>query len=106
VALLGAVIGGSLDRAMDVAATLEVRGFTSARRAPRVQRPWSRHDIAFAASAVALAGLALVGWLGGVASFSAYPSVHIPVTGGTLALCAGLIVAVLVPFGDRRGIEP
>jgi energy-coupling factor transporter transmembrane protein EcfT len=31
VALLGAVIGGSLDRAMDVAATLELRGFAAAR---------------------------------------------------------------------------
>ncbi len=33
VALLRAIVGGSLDRAMDVAATLEVRGFASARRA-------------------------------------------------------------------------
>jgi energy-coupling factor transport system permease protein len=48
------MIGGSLDRAMDVAATLEVRGFASARRAPRVSRPWSRHDIAFLVSAAAV----------------------------------------------------
>ena len=34
-AILGAVVGGSLDRAMDVAATLEVRGFASPSRAPR-----------------------------------------------------------------------
>ena len=34
-ALLCAVVAGSLDRAMDVAATLEVRGFATARRAPR-----------------------------------------------------------------------
>ena len=33
VALLGAVVGGSLDRAMDVAATLELRGFAAAGRA-------------------------------------------------------------------------
>ncbi|HXW59511.1 MAG TPA: energy-coupling factor transporter transmembrane component T, partial [Solirubrobacteraceae bacterium] len=32
VALLGAVVGGSLDRAMDVAATLELRGFAMAGR--------------------------------------------------------------------------
>ena len=35
VALLSAVVGGSLDRAMDVAATLELRGFAAARRPPR-----------------------------------------------------------------------
>jgi energy-coupling factor transport system permease protein len=40
VALLGAVVGGSLDRAMDVAATLELRGFATARRPARRRRPW------------------------------------------------------------------
>lgn len=105
-ALLGAVIGGSLDRAMDVAATLEVRGFAIARRAPRVRRPWSRHDLAFAASAVAIAAIALFGALTGADSFSAYPLVHMPVSGRTLALCIGLVAAVLLPFCDRRGIDP
>ena len=105
-ALLGAVIGGSLDRAMDVAATLEVRGFATARRAPRIRRPWSRHDVAFAASAAAIAGVALAGWSAGAASFSAYPTSRMPVDAGTLALCAALLAAVLLPFGDRRGIEP
>lgn len=112
VALLGAVIGGSLDRAMDVAATLELRGLAatrhpsrSARRA-RPARPWSRHDIAFACSAVAIVALAVLGRLGGAAAFQAYPLVHMPVSGETLALCAALIAAVLLPFADRRGIDP
>ncbi len=130
VALLGAVIGGSLDRAMDVAATLELRGFAAARRPmrePRTQRrprfgfgvgashtrssvssarPWSRHDIAFSCSAVAILALAVLGRLSGVASFQAYPLVHMPVSAGTLALCAALIAAILLPFVDRRGIDP
>lgn len=106
VALLGAVIGGSLDRAMDVAATLEVRGFATARRAPRISRPWSRHDIAFAASALAIGALALVGRLSGTASFSAYPEVHMPLGADTLVLSLALIAAVLLPLCDRRGIEP
>ncbi len=106
VALLRAVIGGSLDRAMDVAATLEVRGFATARRAPRAPRPWSRHDVAFLVSAVAIAGLAILGRLTAAASFNAYPELHAPVGLGTAALCAGLIAAVLLPFADRRGIEP
>jgi len=38
VALLAAVIGGSLDRAMDVAATLEVRGLAELKRALELVR--------------------------------------------------------------------
>jgi energy-coupling factor transport system permease protein len=106
VALLAAVIGGSLDRAMDVAATLEVRGFATARRAARVRRPWSRHDLAFTASAAAIVALVIAGRLSGAASFDAYPSIHMPIDLGTLALAVALIVATLLPFCDRRGIEP
>ncbi|HEY4917516.1 MAG TPA: energy-coupling factor transporter transmembrane component T [Solirubrobacteraceae bacterium] len=105
VALLGAVIGGSLDRAMDVAATLEVRGFATARRAPRSPRPWSRHDVAFLLSAAAVLALAILGRVSSVASFNAYPEIHAPVSVGTVALCLGLLAAVLLPFTDRRGIE-
>ncbi len=105
VALLRAVIGGSLDRAMDVAATLEVRGFASARRAPRSRRPWSRHDLAFLASALAIIALATLGRLTSAASFSAYPEVRAPLPAATVALCVGLVLAVLLPFADRRGIE-
>jgi energy-coupling factor transport system permease protein len=133
VALLSAIVAGSLDRAMDVAATLEVRGFAAARRAPHthgsalargtsrlrgaavlrgterprasLRRPLSRHDIAFAASAFAVLALALAGRLTGVASFDAYPQIELRVDAGTLALCAALFAAVLLPFCDRRGIE-
>ncbi len=105
-ALLGAVVAGSLDRAMDVAATLEVRGFAAAPRAPRQPRPWSRHDLAFAASAVAVIALAVLGRLAGLAPFSAYPLLRIPLNAGLLVLCAAFVLAILLPFCDRRGIEP
>jgi energy-coupling factor transport system permease protein len=104
-ALLGAVLTGSLDRAMDVAATLELRGFAVAPRAPRQPRPWSRHDLAFAFCAAAILALACFARLGGAASFTAYPLVHAPIGVGLLALCAALGLAVLLPFCDRRGIE-
>jgi energy-coupling factor transport system permease protein len=105
VALLSAIVGGSLDRAMDVAATLEVRGFATARRAPRLSRPWSRHDMAFLASALAVLGIALWGRLAGAASFHAYPEVHAPVGAATIALGLGLIACALLPFADRRGVD-
>jgi energy-coupling factor transport system permease protein len=110
VALISAVVGGSLDRAMDVAATLEVRGFATARSPGKgkggARRPRSRHDLAFAASAAAILGLAIVGRLAGVASFDSYPRLQMPTDAGTLALCAALIAATLLPFCDRRGIDP
>lgn len=105
VALLSAVVGGSLDRAMDVAATLEVRGFATARRAPRLVRPWSRHDIAFLLSAATVLALSVIGRVVGAAAFNAYPELHAPIGVGTVALCVGLAAGVLLPFADRRGIE-
>ena len=67
-----AVVGGSLDRAMDVAATLEVRGFAAAGPARRaLRRPWSRHDLAFLALRRRGArARACSGALSGVASFT------------------------------------
>jgi energy-coupling factor transport system permease protein len=142
VALFGAVVGGSLDRAMDVAATLELRGFAAARgpsrrsltsrlpglpgparratvgfangatarstssRVSHPRRPWSRHDIAFACSAVAILTLAVLGRFTEAASFQAYPLIRMPVSSATLVLCAALIAAILLPFADRRGIDP
>jgi energy-coupling factor transport system permease protein len=110
VALISAVVGSSLDRALDVAATLEVRGFAAARRTGRSRRraraPLSRHDVAFASSAAAILALAISARLAGVASFSSYPRIAMPVDAGALALSAALAAAALLPFCDRRGIEP
>ncbi len=107
IALLAAVVGGSLDRAMDVAATLELRGFASSkRRVRRAPAPWSRHDIAFACSALAVPSLALYGRLAGPFAFRAYPLLHIDVSVATLALAAALVAAFLLPLCDRRGIDP
>jgi energy-coupling factor transport system permease protein len=109
IALLSAVVGGSLDRAMDVAATLEVRGFAVSRRTRWHDRsgaaPLSRHDLAFVASAAAVLALALVGRLAGVADFTAYPQISMTLDWGTLALCVAIALAVVLPFCDRRGIE-
>ena len=101
-AVVRAVAAGALDRAVDVAATLEVRGYGVARRPARVRRPWSRHDLAFAASAVALVAVAAVAPV----TFQAYPSFAAPVDAGTLATCGALALCALLPFADRRGVGP
>jgi energy-coupling factor transport system permease protein len=103
-AIVAAVLSGALDRAMDVAATLEVRGFAGARRAVRSTRPWSRHDAAFAVCAVAIVLLA-IGGSERVAS-TAYPRIHVALGAGAVVLCLALLAAIAAPFCDRRGIDP
>jgi len=99
-ALARAVTSGALDRAVDVAATLEVRGYGGSARPARRHRPWSRHDFAFAASAVVLVALAV----GVGETFEAYPSFVAPVGGAELGLAAALVLVALLPFADRKGI--
>jgi energy-coupling factor transport system permease protein len=99
-ALARAVTAGALDRAVDVAATLEVRGYGGSARPARRVRPWSRHDVAFLAAAIVLVALAVVGG----ERFEAYPELVVPVDTTQLSLAAALVVVALVPFADRKGI--
>lgn len=103
--LVGATVGGALDRAMDVAATLELRGYATAKAGRGRSRPLSRHDLAFLASAFAVVALALGGRIGGAASFDAYPLLHMPTSAVTLGLCVAIALVALAPFLDRLGIE-
>ncbi len=99
------MLTGSLDRAMDVAATLELRGFAAAPRAPRLSRPWSRHDLAFSASAVAILALALLAR--SAASPRSPPTRWCtpPSVSGCSRSAERSLLAILLPFADRRGIE-
>jgi energy-coupling factor transport system permease protein len=97
VAVLRAVTSSALDRAVDVAATLEVRGYASSRGGRPAPRPVSRHDRAFLASAAALVVLALLAPL----PFATYPRLEAGPGWWALAL----LPVALLPFADRRGIE-
>jgi energy-coupling factor transport system permease protein len=99
-----AVAAGALDRATDVAATLEVRGFGTAGRLQRGPRPVSRHDLAFGASALALAALAIASGVGGWEGFDAFPRVVVPLGARHLVLAAAIALCALLPFADRRGV--
>lgn len=103
-ALLRATCSGALDRALDVAAALEVRGYGAARRPLARRVPYSRHDLGFLAAAVAAVAVVAAARIAGLAPFAAYPSLHIG--GGWHAwIVAALIVTVaLLPFADRRGV--
>jgi energy-coupling factor transport system permease protein len=105
--IVRAVATGALDRALDVAATLEVRGYATPAadgRARRLRRPWSRHDIAFATSAVALVALAAGARMLDVAAFDAYPRTVVASGPAEWILAAAIVAVALLPFADRRGI--
>jgi len=109
--LMRATTAGVLDRALDVAAALEVRGYGAARRparrgrGSRVRRPYSRHDLSFAASAVALVALAIGARVAGLAPFSSDATLYAPVRAAGVAVAVAIVVCALLPFADRRGIE-
>ncbi|MDQ6820212.1 MAG: energy-coupling factor transporter transmembrane protein EcfT [Actinomycetota bacterium] len=105
IALMRVATAGMLDRALDVAAALEVRGYGAARRPPRSRAPWSRHDLELAAAAAGALGIAIAVRVADLAPFSAYPSLHWGFGLSALIASAGLPVCALAPFIDRRGID-
>jgi len=109
-AILRATVAGALDRSLDVAAVLEMRGYgaRAGGRSPSRALPprsRSRHDLAFAAAAVAIVALTICLQALGTAPFHAYPLVSITLTPAALALAVFIPVIALVPFTDRRGIQ-
>jgi energy-coupling factor transport system permease protein len=105
-AIVRATVGGALERSLDVAAVLEMRGYGSVRRVPGPRRALSRHDLGFLAAAVGLLALYAFAGLGGQASFTAFPLLGVSVTPLVFALAGVTVVLALAPFADRLGIEP
>ena len=102
--LLRAATSGMLDRALDVAAALEVRGYATAGPSPPRRASRSRHHLAFMVSAAAVLGLAIASRAGGLMDFRAYPSLDVPVPWGQGLAAVALLVCGLAPFAQRRGI--
>jgi energy-coupling factor transport system permease protein len=96
------LMAGSLDRAVDVAATLELRGYASGapRREPFRQR--SRYDRRLYAFAIAVTGLVAVAIFGTADHFATYPSIRIAAGPDTLLLALAFVAAGLAPLQPRR----
>jgi len=100
-AVTRATLAGALDRAVDVAAALEVRGYSVAARPARQRRTWSRHDIRVLVSAVSIA-LAAIGFrIAGAGAVETYPRVEIALGPPELVLSAFVLCGVAVPFVGR-----
>jgi energy-coupling factor transport system permease protein len=95
------LLAGSLDRAVDVAATLELRGYGL--RAPRAERrrDSSRHDRRFFATGVAISAAAIAVEAFGSGGFRAYPTIVLGTAPETLALALALALAGLAPLRRR-----
>ncbi len=103
-ALLRAASAGAFDRALDVAAALEVRGYGSARRPPRARRGWGRHDLEFGAAAVLILLAAAMLRVSAAADFQAYPSLALHAGAAAWGGAAALLIVALAPFADRLGV--
>jgi energy-coupling factor transport system permease protein len=100
-ALARAALAGALDRAVDVAAALEVRGYALGGRTARRALPWSRHDRRVAGAAALIAAMSLAGAVVGVGSVEPYPSLQIETGATEVALSGAILLAALAPFAGR-----
>lgn len=100
-AVTRAALSGALDRAVDVAAALEVRGYSVAVKPARQRRPWSRHDVrvTFAAALVGLAAVGLA--IAGTGAVETYPRVDVAFGASEAALCGLLLAGAALPFAGR-----
>lgn len=89
-ALARRLVAGSLERAVDVAATLELRGYS--RGAP------------FGLAAAAIAAVVFAGRVGGAFAYESYPLVSLAAGPDTLALAAALPVLAAAPFAPRPSL--
>lgn len=100
-ALARRLVEGSLDRAVDVAATLELRGHSLAIRS-RLRRKRSLDDGPLLVTGAALAALAVVARIAGAGGFETYPRIAMGTDAVTVALSLGLVLLATVPFLTRR----
>jgi energy-coupling factor transport system permease protein len=96
------LLAGSLDRSVDVAATLELRGYSlEAPRAGR-RRERSRYDLRFYLAGAEVLVAAVAGKILGADDFHTYPTISIGLGPATLAVVAVTLASGLAPLRRRR----
>ena len=97
---------GALDRSVDVAATLELRGYAAGPPRRAAQPPAGRRSWRFAAAGVAIAGVGAVALATGAAGFEAYPTIELEATGATVGAALALPVLAALPFARPGALRP
>jgi energy-coupling factor transport system permease protein len=100
-ALARRLVEGSLDRAVDVAATLELRGHSLGVR-PQSRREPSREDAPLIVTGAAIVVAAMAARITGAGGFETYPRIEMGAGAVTLALCFAVLALAAVPFVLRR----
>jgi energy-coupling factor transport system permease protein len=94
-------LAGALDRSVDLAAALELRGYALGGRPARRRPAWSRHDVRLALAAAGIVTVGVAGRLAGVASVDLYPSLQIELGAPELALAAAIVLLAAASFAGR-----
>jgi energy-coupling factor transport system permease protein len=104
---------GALERAMDAAASLEVRGYGAGRRPALGERPpWSHDERAFALAGGLVAFLPVAMRLSGAGWFDPYPTLAADTHAAVLATALCLPALTAAPFvlavrrRARRAVHP
>lgn len=92
------LIAGSLDRSVDVASTLELRGYGLGLRSRLPRHATEPGEVALLAAAGLMAAALIASAVGGHAGYESYPTISIGAGPVTLALAACLPVLALAPF--------
>jgi energy-coupling factor transport system permease protein len=95
------LVAGSLDRAVDVAATLELRGYSLGVPGSGRSGRRSRDSAPFLLAAIAIALGSLGAWAAGIGEFEAYPRISMDTDWATLALAVALPLLAAMPFVPR-----
>jgi energy-coupling factor transport system permease protein len=97
-----AALTGALERSVEVAAALEVRGYATARPPRGVRRPWSRHDWRVLAGTVLVVAGALVASAAGAGWIVHDPTFRMAFGAREVALIAAILAAGVLPFLGAR----
>jgi energy-coupling factor transport system permease protein len=97
-----AALTGALERSVEVAAALEVRGYAAARPPRRAPKPWSRHDWRVLAGTLLIAGACVVASATGVGWIEHDPLLRMGAGPGELALVCAIVAGGVLPFAGAR----
>jgi energy-coupling factor transport system permease protein len=97
-----AALTGALERSVEVAAALEVRGYSAARPGRAASRPWSRHDWRVLAPAALVVGAVVAARLAGAGWIVHDPVLRMGLGVRELALMAAIVAAGVLPFAGAR----
>lgn len=102
-ALARRMMAGSLDRSVDIAATLELRGYGLGNRPRRPRHGPKPGEGALLAAAIAATVLMIAAARAGLGHFDAYPTIELDAGAWTLLFAGALPIVALAPFAGGAG---